>query len=73
LANSQKPGLTVREKEVLALIGEGKTSKEIALKLGVSVETVSNHRKHICRKLDLHSTAALVSHAAHARKAAAEA
>jgi two-component system response regulator NreC len=73
LANSQNSGLTVREKEVLALIGEGKTSKEIARILGVSVETVSNHRKHICRKLDLHSTAALVAHAAHARKAAAEA
>ncbi|MCC6394006.1 MAG: PAS domain-containing protein [Bryobacterales bacterium] len=56
--------LTTREADVLALIGRGKTTKEIAALLGISVETVSNHRKHLCRKLDLHSSAELVAFAA---------
>ncbi len=57
-------GLTAREKEVLGLIGNGKTSKQIALQLGISVYTVNNHRKHICKKLGIHSTAQLVAFAA---------
>lgn len=56
--------LTPREAQVLRLIGEGKTSKEIAAELGVSVDTIANHRKSICRKLGVHSTAELVAHAA---------
>ncbi len=56
--------LTDRELQVIALIGEGKTSKEIAGLLKLSPLTVANHRKHICEKLGLHSTAALVAHAA---------
>ena len=56
--------LTPRENEILALIGQGLTSKEIASDLRLSVETVRNHRKSICRKLSLHSTAELVAHAA---------
>ena len=56
--------LTPREKEILGQIGRGLTSKEVARELGVSVETVRNHRKSICRKLSLHSTAELVAHAA---------
>ena len=55
--------LTRRESQVLRLIGDGKTSKEIAKVLGLSVETVGNHRRHICQKLDLHTTAALVAYA----------
>ena len=55
--------LTAREMQVLALVGEGKTSKQVALSLNLSVETVANHRKHICRKLGLHSTAELVAYA----------
>jgi len=59
------PGvLTVREADVLALIGYGKTTKEIAALLGISVETVGNHRKQLCRKLNLHSTAELAAYAA---------
>lgn len=56
--------LTERELQVLTLIGEGKTSKQVAEELKLSVATVANHRKHICRKLGLHSTAELVSYAA---------
>ena len=55
--------LTRREQEVLKYIGEGKTSKQIASALNLSVFTVSNHRKHICKKLGLHSTAQLVAFA----------
>jgi len=56
--------LTPKEREVLGWIGRGKTSKEIAAALHVSIQTVANHRKSICAKLELHSTAALVAHAA---------
>lgn len=56
--------LTPREKQVLTIVGQGKTTKEIAEVLGVSSATVSNHRKHICRKLGIHSTAELVAFAA---------
>jgi len=53
-------GLTAREVQVLDLIGRGLSTKEIAGMLGRSVETISNHRKHICKKLGIHSTAELV-------------
>ena len=52
--------LTDREREVLQLIAEGKTNKEIASRLAVSINTVETHRKHIMEKLDLHNTAELV-------------
>lgn len=52
--------LSDREREVLQLVAEGKSSKEIAQILGVSVSTVESHRKHIMEKLDLHNTAAVV-------------
>ncbi len=55
--------LTQRETEVLELIAQGKTSKQIAESLRVSVHTIGNHRKHICRKLRLHTTAELVAFA----------
>ena len=55
--------LTRREKEVLRQIGHGKTSKQIAEALHLSVYTISNHRRHICKKLGLHSTAQLVAFA----------
>jgi DNA-binding CsgD family transcriptional regulator len=54
--------LTAREREVLALIGRGETTKEIARILGISPATVGNHRKHLCRKLNMHSTARLASY-----------
>jgi DNA-binding CsgD family transcriptional regulator len=55
--------LTPRELEVLEKIGQGKTSRQIAETLNLSVFTVNNHRKHICKKMGLHSTAQLVAFA----------
>ena len=55
------PMLSERQAQVLALVGEGKTNKEIAGELGLSPETVSSYRKIIRQKLDLHSTAALAA------------
>jgi DNA-binding CsgD family transcriptional regulator len=52
--------LTQREQQTLALIGAGKTSKEIALEMNLSVLTVGNYRKNLCRKLGARSTAELV-------------
>jgi DNA-binding CsgD family transcriptional regulator len=53
--------LSPREAEILALIGQGLTSKEIANRLTLSCHTVANHRKHICKKLGLSSTAELAA------------
>ena len=52
--------LTNREREVLQLIAEGKTNKDIAQSLNLSVYTVDAHRGHIMEKLNLHSTGELV-------------
>ena len=52
--------LTGREREVLQLVSEGKTNKEIAQILSLSVNTVESHRKHVMGKLDLHNTAEIV-------------
>jgi two-component system, NarL family, response regulator NreC len=52
--------LTKREREVLQLIAEGKTNKEVAAKLNLSVYTVDSHRGKIMEKLNLHSTGELV-------------
>ncbi len=55
--------LTNREKEVLQLLAEGKTSKEIAADLFISVKTVENHRFQIMKKLDIHNVAELTKFA----------
>lgn len=55
--------LSAREKTVLALIGSGRTTKEIAHALGLSPLTVAGHRKQICSKLRLHSTAEVIAYA----------
>jgi len=55
--------LTNREKEVLQLLAEGKATKQIALKLHVSVKTVETHRRQIMDKLDMHSIAELTKYA----------
>ena len=55
--------LSPREREVLALICSGRTNREAAETLGLSVNTVETHRNHIIDKLDLHSTAELVRYA----------
>lgn len=51
--------LTPREREVLQLIAEGHTTKEIAEKLGISARTADVHRTHIMQKLDVHNVAGL--------------
>ncbi len=55
--------LTRREREVLKLIGEGATSKDVAKKLGISPKTAQAHRENLKQKLDLRSTAAIVRYA----------
>ena len=52
--------LSSREREVLQLIAEGKTNKDIAALLNLSVYTVDAHRGRIMEKLNLHSTSELV-------------
>ena len=65
LAKSELPPdpLTSREREVLQLIAEGKTTKEVAVILGVSVKTAESHRTRIMGKLEIHETASLVRYA----------
>lgn len=55
--------LTKREREILRLLGLGKTSKEISALLAISITTIASHRRSICRKLAVHSTAELVRYA----------
>jgi DNA-binding NarL/FixJ family response regulator len=55
--------LTAREREVLQLLAEGETAKEVAYRLRVSVKTVENHRQKIMEKLDLHSIVDLTRYA----------
>lgn len=55
--------LTAREREVLRLLAEGKTSKQVALNLNVSVKTVENHRNKIMDKLDIHNVVGLTRYA----------
>jgi two-component system nitrate/nitrite response regulator NarL len=55
--------LTSREREVLVLIAEGKSNKEIADKLGIGVRTIETHRERIMRRLDIHSVAGLTKYA----------
>lgn len=55
--------LTAREREVLQLVAEGKTSKEIATLLDLSVKTAESYRARIMEKLDIHDTAGLVRYA----------
>lgn len=56
-------GLTERERQVICLIADGLTNKEIAERLTISVKTVETHRTHIMEKLDLHDRAHLVRYA----------
>jgi DNA-binding NarL/FixJ family response regulator len=55
--------LTSRERQILQLIGEGKSSKEIAALLGISIKTAESHRTRLMRKLDIHELASLVRYA----------
>jgi two-component system nitrate/nitrite response regulator NarL len=55
--------LTSREREVLVLIAQGKSNKEIANQLGIGVRTIETHRERIMRRLDIHSVAGLTKFA----------
>ncbi len=61
--NSEKCVLTPREREVIQLVAEGKTTKEVATALSLSVKTAETHRTNLMRKLDLHSVADLTLYA----------
>lgn len=61
---SAHPRLTPREQEVMRLLAEGFTTREIGKRLFISPKTVENHRANIMKKLDLHSTIDLVRQAA---------
>jgi two-component system response regulator NreC len=58
-----KDSLTLREKQVLQLIAEGKSTKDVASLLGISVKTAESHRTRLMHKLDIHETASLVRYA----------
>jgi DNA-binding NarL/FixJ family response regulator len=55
--------LTDREREILQLVAESHSTKDIAAKLGISLKTVDNHRTNLMRKLNLHDIASLTRHA----------
>jgi len=55
--------ITPRHREVLTLVAEGKTNKEIALVLAVSVKTIDKHRTELMRRLHIHNTTGLVRYA----------
>lgn len=55
--------LSGRERQVLQLIAEGKSTKDVASLLGISVKTAESHRSRLMQKLDIHETASLVRYA----------
>jgi DNA-binding NarL/FixJ family response regulator len=62
-AQKPKDPLTARERQVLQLIAEGKSTKDAATLLGISVKTAESHRTRLMQKLDIHETASLVLYA----------
>jgi DNA-binding NarL/FixJ family response regulator len=61
--DAREPHLRDRERQVLQLVAEGKTTKEVATILGISVKTAESHRAKIMERLDIHDTAGLVRYA----------
>ncbi|MFC1763698.1 response regulator [Planctomycetota bacterium] len=55
--------LSSREAEVLQLVAEGKSNKQVAQELSISIKTVEKHRQNLMKKLDLHDTAGLTRYA----------
>jgi DNA-binding CsgD family transcriptional regulator len=55
--------ITSREREVVQLLAEGKSSKEVAVALSLSVKTAETHRSNLMRKLNIHSVSELVLYA----------
>jgi two-component system response regulator NreC len=62
-SEKSKHPLTSRERQVLQLIAEGKSTKDVASLLGISVKTAESHRTRLMQKLDIHETASLVLYA----------
>jgi len=60
---SGRGGLTPREREIVQLLAEGKSSKEVAAVLGISVKTAETHRTNLMRKLGVHSVSEIVRYA----------
>ena len=60
---AEKPDLTPREREILQLVAEGRSTKEIAVALHISVKTVETHRRQIMERLNIHSVAELTKYA----------
>lgn len=64
IQNEREPDpLTPKEREILQLIAEGKSNKQISQELGMSVKTVDSHRRNLMVKLNIHETAGLVRYA----------
>jgi DNA-binding NarL/FixJ family response regulator len=61
--DSAKTRLTPRQREIVQLLAEGKSSKEVAVALGLSVKTAETHRANIMKRLDCHSVSELVRYA----------
>jgi DNA-binding NarL/FixJ family response regulator len=62
-SSSSPDFLTDREREILKLVVESHSSKDVAAKLGISMKTVDNHRSNLMRKLNLHDVASLTRYA----------
>lgn len=64
-SKSERPSdpLSIRERQVLQLIAEGKSTKDVASLLGISTKTAESHRSRLMKKLDIHETASLVRYA----------
>jgi DNA-binding NarL/FixJ family response regulator len=63
LPETMRDRLTSREREIVQLLAEGKSSKEVASSLNISVKTAETHRANIMRKLQLHTVSELVRYA----------
>ena len=62
-SNPGAPRLTTRQREIVQLLAEGKSTKEIAITLGIRLKTAETHRANIMRRLDFHSVTELVRYA----------
>jgi DNA-binding NarL/FixJ family response regulator len=61
--NTRRSSLTARQREIVQLLAEGKSSKEVAVSLGISVKTAETHRANVMRRLDCHSVSEIVRYA----------
>jgi DNA-binding NarL/FixJ family response regulator len=61
--DSPQTRLTPRQREIVQLLADGKSSKEVAVALGLSVKTAETHRANIMKRLDCHSVSELVRYA----------